>query len=181
MKEKLLTLEIPLNEELYREQLKKFFNFRWKKFKKTIKINIISVIFMLLLALLSYFGKGDTAILYIVLTTIIATILYIQTAKFLKSKKIFHKKIEEIIKENRETNNVGIVELYDDSFYFKNNFIEIKSIWEKTNYEFIDDLFIVNFENTLQSFLFEEKEIGKENFDKLVLIVKKYSKEKKEI
>ena len=31
MEEKLLTLEIPLNENLYREQLKKFFYLRWKK------------------------------------------------------------------------------------------------------------------------------------------------------
>ena len=51
--------------------------------------------------------------------------------------------------------------------------------WKKTNFEFVDNLFIVNFENSLQSFLFEEKEIGQDNFNKLISIVKMYSNEKK--
>lgn len=179
MKEKLLTLEIPLNEKLYREQLKKFFYHRWKKGLGEIKRSIIYVSIMFILTLLSYFGKGDLSTLYIILTTILATILYVQLFQFFKNKKTYFKKIDEVIKENLQTNNIGIIELDENSFFFKNLYMEQKSIWEKTNFEFANDLLIVNFENSLLSFLFDEKEIGKDNLDKLISIVKKYSKEKK--
>ena len=82
------------------------------------------------------------------------------------------------MKECKEFNNIGFLELTENDIFFKNKFIEQKSIWKKTNFEFVDNLFIVNFENSLQSFLFEEKEIGKDNFNKLVSIVKMYSQEK---
>lgn len=179
MEEKLLTLEIPLNEEHYREQLKKFFYHRWKKGLGEIKRGIIYVSVMLVLALLSYFDKGELSIFYIILTTIFFTILYVQLFQFFKNKKTYFKKIDEVIKENLQTNNIGIIELDENSFFFKNLYMEQKSIWKKTNFEFANDLFIVNFENSLLSFLFDEKEIGKDNFDKLISIVKKYSKEKK--
>ena len=172
MEEKLLTLEIPLNEELYREQLKKFFYHRWKKGLGEIKRGIIYVSVMLILTLLSYFGKGEISTLYIILTTILATILYVQLFQFFKNKKMYFRKVDKTLKECKEFNNIGF-------FFFKNKFIEQKSIWKKTNFEFVDNLFIVNFENSLQSFLFEEKEIGQDNFNKLISIVKMYSNEKK--
>ena len=179
MKEKLLTLEIPLNENLYREQLKKFFYLRWKKGLGEIKRSIIYVSVMLILTLLSYFGKGDISTLYIILTTILATILYVQLFQFFKNKKMYFRKVDETLKECKEFNNTGSLELTENDIFFKNKFIEQKSIWNKTSYEYVKDLFIVNFEQNNQSFLFEEKEIGQDNFNKLISIVKMYSKEKK--
>ena len=179
MKEKLLTLEIPLNENLYREQLKKFFYLRWKKGLGEIKRSIIYVSVMLILTLLSYFGKGDISTLYIILTTILATILYVQLFQFFKNKKMYFRKVDETLKECKEFNNTGSLELTENDIFFKNKFIEQKSIWNKTSYEYVKDLFIVNFEQNNQSFLFEEKEIGQDNFNKLISIVKIYSKEKK--
>ena len=179
MEEKLLTLEIPLNEELYREQLKKFFYHRWKKGLGEIKRGIIYVSVMLILTLLSYFGKGEISTLYIILTTILATILYVQLFQFFNNKKMYFRKVDKTLKECKEFNNIGFLELTENDIFFKNKFIEQKSIWKKTNFEFVDNLFIVNFENSLQSFLFEEKEIGQDNFNKLISIVKMYSNEKK--
>ena len=179
MEEKLLTLEIPLNENLYREQLKKFFYLRWKKGLGEIKRSIIYVSVMLILTLLSYFGKGDISTLYIILTTILATILYVQLFQFFKNKKMYFRKVDETLKECKEFNNTGSLELTENDIFFKNKFIEQKSIWNKTSYEYVKDLFIVNFEQNNQSFLFEEKEIGQDNFNKLISIVKIYSKEKK--
>lgn len=179
MEEKLLTLEIPLNEELYHEQLKKFFYHRWKKGLGEIKRSVIYVSVMLLLSLLSYFGKENLSTLYIILTTILATILYVQLFQFFKNKKMYFRKVDETLKECKEFNNTGSLELTENYIFFKNKFIEQKSIWNKTSYEYVKDLFIVNFEQNNQSFLFEEKEIGKENFNKLISIVKMYSKEKK--
>ena len=178
MEEKLLTLEIPLNENLYREQLKKFFYHRWKKGLGEIKRSIIYVSVMLILTLLSYFGKGDISTLYIILTTILATILYVQLFQFFKNKKMYFRKVDETLKECKEFNNTGSLELTENDIFFKNKFIEQKSIWNKTSYEYIKDLFIVNFEQNNQSFLFEEKEIGQDNFNKLISIVKMYSQEK---
>ena len=179
MEEKLLTLEIPLNENLYREQLKKFFYHRWKKGLGEIKRSIIYVLVMLILTLLSYFGKGDISTLYIILTTILATILYVQLFQFFKNKKMYFRKVDETLKECKEFNNTGSLELTKNDIFFKNKFIEQKSIWNKTSYEYVKDLFIVNFEQNNQSFLFEEKEIGQDNFNKLISIVKMYSNEKK--
>ena len=134
---------------------------------------------MLILTLLSYFGKGEISTLYIILTTILATILYVQLFQFFKNKKMYFRKVDETLKECKEFNNIGSLELTENDIFFKNKFIEQKSIWNKTSYEYVKDLFIVNFEQNNQSFLFEEKEIGQDNFNKLISIVKMYSKEKK--
>lgn len=179
MEEKLLTLEIPLNEEIYRDQLKKFFYHRWKKGLGEIKRGVIYVSVMLVLSLLSYFEKGELSTFYIIITTIFASILYVQLFQFFKNRKLYFRKIDETIKECSASNNIGFIELTDNYVFFKNNFIEQKSIWQKTSYESVKDLFIINFEINNQSFLFEEKEIGKDGFEKLISIVKEKSKMKK--
>lgn len=92
---------------------------------------------------------------------------------------MYFRKVDETLKECKEFNNTGSLELTENDIFFKNKFIEQKSIWNKTSYEYVKDLFIVNFEQNNQSFLFEEKEIGQDNFNKLISIVKMYSKEKK--
>ena len=57
---------------------------------------------------------------------------------------MYFRKVDESLKECKESNNIGFLELTENDIFFKNKFIEQKSIWKKTNFEFVDNLFIVN-------------------------------------
>ncbi len=110
MEEKLLTLEIPLNEELYREQLKKFFYHRWQKGLGEIKRGIIDVSVMLILTLLIIYWQRRNINFIHNSETILATILYVQLFQFFKNKKMYFRKVDESLKECKESNNIGSLE-----------------------------------------------------------------------
>lgn len=178
MRHENLIFTIPLNEVHYRKQLDIFFKNQWKNGISEIKRTLIYLVIAGFLTYLTIKGNDNLKYIFFGVCLIFLSIIYVLVFNYFKSKKTYKKKINEFVNYLKSIENHATVELSEEAFSFKNKHQEFKTIWETTNYQYYDSILILNSEFSNNSFMFDEIDLGPENFQKLESFVKQKSKPK---
>lgn len=173
-----VTIEIPFNETLERQNQNFYFKHVWgKTIKNWWKIALFTVVFLFLgFYPIENFDKSLIYYLFKYGAIFLCGYCFILVNHYIVSKKKFGKEVNQIIADFKAKNEPSFIILNDSSIEFKNVFYTISSIWEKVSYIKSNDTLIINPINAL-SFIIQKAEFKNDEFDIILNYLEKYSKQ----
>ncbi len=168
-----MRFEISFNENIYREQSKKYFAFIWKDFQSKNKKRLYIIIPYFLLGASIVYAKSNLGYLFI-LISLFNLYQYYKLYQHHKTNKEKHiSKVEEKIVEYSSHNKLSIWEFSEDKFYYSDFSLELKTNWNSfSSFTILEnDLFLEAKKNILATFLLNKEEVGEVEFNKIILFL----------
>lgn len=177
----IITLVLNYNESIERNNQTFFFKLGWKKhFQEWKKIVILTIIFVFL----GFYPikNFDTNLIFYVFRfgAIYFLIYWILIAlSYIKAKRAFQIKLNQMITELRKADqNLFSIVLDDISIRIKNPFNDLSSVWDKTDYQLVENKIVITFLNTSLNFVLDKSEFINSDFEVLKKYLRQNSKEK---
>ena len=163
-----MIFEIPFNEEIYKKQTSLHLNLHWNKILKKNKSNLLIAIVFFLLGVLAIYGNGDVGYVFVIFGIYGFIEFYRIHTAYQKSKKEFHKMIDNEIKGQIESNENSIWEFNEEYFRYKDYKCDTKINWKTfKSFRIIDDNLFLDLNMGIQSsYIMAKEEIGENSFQK---------------
>ena len=175
-----ITIELPFNEAIERENQNFYFKYVWNKaFKSWKRIIVFTFLFLLLgfypiknfeTNLLFYFFKYGGIFL--------CGYCFILIYQYFISKKKFKKELENLISEYKAQRHTSFMILNEKSIEFTNQSNSISSVKEKIYYTKQNDFLIINPLSSVY-FIINKSECKNNEFETILSYLEKYSKPRK--
>lgn len=168
-----MRFEITFDENIYREQSKKYFALIWEDFQLKNKKRLYVIIPFILLGSLMIYGKGNLGYLFLA----ISVFTLFQYYKLYKHHKInkgkYLTKVEEKIVEHLSHNQLSIWEFSEDKFYYSDFNFELKINWNSFfGFKILENnLFLELKETIYATFFLNKDEVGEDEFNKIILFL----------
>lgn len=164
-----MTVEIPFDKSLSKEQAWVMFNDIWRKNFRLNHKRIYYAVGLILAGSVILYGKNNIGLILIGFGFYFI-LKYIEYYDFYKrSKKTFNSKIEEILNKYEVDNN-SVWEFNDDFLGYRDFFYDMKIKWEVIpSFKIIDDTIIIHVNQPNQlGYSISKKEVSSQTFDAIV-------------
>ena len=164
----IITLQLDYNENIERENQTFFFKLGWKKYFKDWKKLVIFTLVLLFLGFYPIKNFDTNLIYYVFRFGAIYLLIYwiLIVLSYIKAKKAFQIKLNQMITElSKGDQNLFSIILDDISIRIKNPFNDFSSVWDKTNYQLVENRIIITFLNTTVNFVLNKSEFRNTDFE----------------
>ncbi|MCQ9641757.1 hypothetical protein MP478_20440 [Chryseobacterium sp. WG14] len=178
-----IKIELEFNEKLERKGQQFFFQYVWKKsFSKLKKTIFLGLLFLGIGFLpLEEFDTSPIPYIFKYIGFLYVGFFLLLIIQYFKSKKktyrLIEEQIDDFIQKDREPNSIS---LDKNNITIENPFNTIRSIWDKTSYQFVDEYLILNILNDRLCFIFTEAEFKENDYQVLKDFIQQYSQKKVE-
>ncbi|WP_223606612.1 hypothetical protein [Chryseobacterium sp. OSA05B] len=175
-----IKLQLLFNENTEKDQQKFFFNHVWRKSFNDIKKALIYAILFLSLGFFPIKGFIGSPFPYIFKY---AGFLYIGYAfilvyQYFTAKRKAFRLIDENINDLKKRDlNMHYIILNQNSIVIQNPLNTLSSVWEKTNYKFVDQYLILSTLNNTLHFIFNSSQFKNDDYQTLIDCLQKNSKQ----
>lgn len=175
-----ITIKIPFNERIERENQNFYFKYVWSKAFNGWKRIIISTLVFLFLGFYPIKNFETNLIFYIFKYggIFLCGYCFILIYQYFNSKKKYKQQVEELINEFKAKNEYSFIILNGQNIEFKNSFNTVSSIWGKVTYIKINDFIFINVISNFH-FIINKSEFKNDDFETILNYLQKYSKQRK--
>ena len=165
-----MRFEIPFNENISRDDSKKYFDFIWKDVLKKNKKNLYVVFPCVVFGIAMIFGKSNLGYLILAFGFFAILTYYTFSKHYNKVKKTYFDAVEKHILEYSSNNKPCIWEFNEEQFYYSDFKYDLKINWNSfTKFRIIENNLILELrDNIIANFFLNKEEVGEENFDKII-------------
>jgi len=165
-----MRFEIPFNENISREDSKKYFDFSNKNYlSETNKIFAYGIGIMFFGSLMIY-GKSNAGLILFTLGVVFIYLYFVRFKLYRKNKERYYKTVEKHILEYSSNNKPCIWEFNEEQFIYSDFKYDLKINWSSfTKFRIIENNLILELrDNIVANFFLNKEKVGKENFDKII-------------
>lgn len=165
-----MRFEIPFNENISREDSKKYFDFSNKNYlSETNKIFAYGIGITLFGSLMIY-GKSNAGLIIFTLGVVIIYLYFVRLKLYRKNKERYYKTVEKQILEYSSNSKPCVWELNEKQFYYSDFKYDLKINWSLfTKFRIVENNLILELrDNIIATFFLNKEEVGQENFDKII-------------
>lgn len=165
-----MRFEIPFNENISREDSKKYFDFSNKNYLAETNKIFAYGIGMTLFGSLMIYGKSNAGLIVFTLGVVIIYLYFVRLNLYRKNKKRYYKTVEKHILEYSSNNKPCILEFNEEQFYYSDFKYDLKVNWNSfTKFVIIENNLILELsDNITAAFFLNKEEVGLENFNKII-------------
>ena len=175
----IITIKLTFDEKTERDNQKFLFCHNWKKQTKGWKgLLIITVVFLFLgFYPIKYAYGNSTFYFFRIIGVFVLVYLALSILRYFKLKKNFNLKLEELICDLKKADKDSFLMIIcDHSIEVKNPFTSIDSVWEKTNYQIINNYLILRFLDNSVQYIFNKSEFENADHEVLISHLQKHSR-----
>lgn len=163
-----MKIEIPFDENVYRNQMLFVFESTYDKHLHDNKINFYYGLLFVLVAIVSFFQLNPDSklpIIAVVLGLVFTGISWQYYRNYKTKKKEYIKRIDNEVKEHKNANQNSVFEFNEESISWKNFKIEIKLALNGIKY-FVEkeNNILIGLAKDTPSIIISKEEIGQENY-----------------
>lgn len=168
-----MRFEISFNENIYREQSKKYFAFIWKDFQSKNKKRLYIIIPYFLLGVSIVYAKSNLGYLFIVISLFNLYQYYKLYQHHKTNKEKYFNIVEKNILEYSSNDKLSINEFRNDNFYYFDFKMELTINWNlfKKFTVIENDLFLELNDGVFATFFINKEEVGEVEFNKIILFL----------
>ncbi|MNU18905.1 hypothetical protein D3C71_71140 [compost metagenome] len=177
-----IIINLSFNEKIERDNQNFYFKYIWKsKFTELKKSVIYSIIFLTIgFAPIKGFEQSPIPYVFKYVGFLYIAYIFLLTYQYIQAKKKTHQLIEEHILDLKNSNNlISKIILTENAIEIKNIFYNFGSVWDKTNYKFVNDYLIVGLLKGNLNFIFTKAEFNNSDYDVLLNHLQKHSRQQK--
>lgn len=168
-----MKFKIPFDEHIYNEQIKLQFDNVWSEAFKRNKSKLYIGIPFFLLGLLVIYGKRNVGYLFVFFGLISFYKYYEYYRYYHKNKKRYFAESQTYVLEQKEIEDVAILEFKDTYFRFKCFKYDLKLDWSLfTEFEIINDTIFMKTKDVNNNYIIGKSEIGESEFYELIEFLK---------
>ncbi len=165
-----MRFEIPFNENISREDSKKYFDFIWKDDLKKKKKSSYVLFPGILFGIAIIYGKSNIGYLILAIGIFGILAIYYSNKHYKKERKRYFDAVEKHILEYSSNNKPCIWEFNEEQFHYSDFKYDLKINWSSfTKFRIIENNLILELrDNIIANFFLNKEEVGEENFDKII-------------
>ncbi|MFN7675571.1 MAG: hypothetical protein ACK5ON_06365 [Flavobacterium sp.] len=165
-----MRFEIPFNENISREDSKKYFDFIWKDVLKKNKKNLYVVFPLIVFGITIIYGKSNLGYLILAFGFFAILTYYYFYKHYKKERKRYFEEVEKHISEYSSQNKSCFWEFNEEQFYYSDFKYDLKVNWSSfTKFRIVENNLILELrDNIIATFFLNKEEVGQENFDKII-------------